>query len=409
MIDFQHKPADHTYSLGLIILFIRMACSAIGFRPASRALRIARELLPQQKCPSANGGQWWLLRLGLYELTRPKEIAADWVWMIDHTVQSGKGKCFLVVGVRLEAWEQKRAQASASDRGDAATLCQQDLSMWMIQRVDSSNGEAVALQLEQLAKQTGVRPRAILCDQGADVRNGAEIFSAANPAGEVTTVVHDIAHAVANALKRQLNGDPAWEKFLANANKCKTAIRQTSLAFLMPPDLKSKARWMNLDRVIGWAERVEVFLKDPEAGLAAAGVRTCTLKLTEVMGWLTGHRESIAAWTRMMRAAAVSLEYVRTQGYHRDAQSELKALLEPFDRGPAARQSREVVEFVRVQPVQAKEDRLLGSSEVLESLIGSGKQMQATSKNGFSKVVLGMAAKVVQISSEVISKALAEV
>ena len=32
---------------------------------------------------------------------RPKQQAEDWVWIIDHTVQSGVEKCLLVLGVRL--------------------------------------------------------------------------------------------------------------------------------------------------------------------------------------------------------------------------------------------------------------------------------------------------------------------
>jgi hypothetical protein len=68
-------------------------------------------LLPCGGSPSANGGQFWLLRLGLYELQRPKEPADDWVWIIDHTVQTGHGKCFLVVGVRLSVWNARREAA----------------------------------------------------------------------------------------------------------------------------------------------------------------------------------------------------------------------------------------------------------------------------------------------------------
>jgi hypothetical protein len=80
-----------------------MDTSAIGFR-ASQALSIVADLLPCGIDCTANGGQIWVLRLGLYELTRPKQQADDWVWMLDHTIQTGNGKCFLVVGVRLSHW-----------------------------------------------------------------------------------------------------------------------------------------------------------------------------------------------------------------------------------------------------------------------------------------------------------------
>jgi len=48
--------------------------------------------------------QWSTVRLWLmrhYKLTRPKEQAADWVWLIDHSVQIGPQKCLVILGVRL--------------------------------------------------------------------------------------------------------------------------------------------------------------------------------------------------------------------------------------------------------------------------------------------------------------------
>ena len=43
----------------------------------------------------------WLLRVGYYKLTREKEVAEDWVWIVDHTVQRGEEKAMLIVGLRL--------------------------------------------------------------------------------------------------------------------------------------------------------------------------------------------------------------------------------------------------------------------------------------------------------------------
>ena len=82
----------HSHSVGLIQTFLRLAVSSIGYRPAARALRIVAPMLPGGRFPSANGGQFWLLRMGLSELRRPKERADDWVWLIDHTIQTGHGK-----------------------------------------------------------------------------------------------------------------------------------------------------------------------------------------------------------------------------------------------------------------------------------------------------------------------------
>lgn len=52
-------------------------------------------------CPTWSCGRLWLLRLGYYKLTRAKEQGTDWVWIIDHTVQIGSDKCFVILGIRL--------------------------------------------------------------------------------------------------------------------------------------------------------------------------------------------------------------------------------------------------------------------------------------------------------------------
>ena len=383
-----------------------MCQSAIGFRASARALEILAPLLPGQKFCSANGGQSWLLRLGLHELQRPKEQADDWAWMVDHTIQTGNGKCLVIVGVRLSAWQHKRAELLAEDPQAEVALCQSDLSVWALERVDSSNGAAVRDQLVRLSQETGVTPRCVLTDQGADVRNGAELFCEKRE----TVVVHDVAHAAANAVKRQLNNKPEWTDFLADANKSKTALRQTPYAFLIPPELKSKARWMNVDTLIRWGRRVQQFLEDPAEALRKAEA-PCELEpLQEKMAWLDKHTGSLALWSAMLQVVAVVLSYVRSHGYHRQAATELERRLQGLDRGaPAQAVAQELLGFVRAQSEKAGAGRLIGSTEVLESLIGAGKQMQGRNKNGFTKTVLAMAAKVVRLSAEGIKAALAAV
>ncbi len=50
--------------------------------------------------------QNWILRIGLYELQRPKEFADDWIWVVDHTIQIGPIKVLLILGVRRAKWKQ---------------------------------------------------------------------------------------------------------------------------------------------------------------------------------------------------------------------------------------------------------------------------------------------------------------
>ena len=91
-------------------LFLQLTLYApVSLRGTSQALAIVFAHLfgPRFAIANANTGRLWLLRLGLYELTRPKEKADDWVWIVDHTIQISSLKCLLIVGCRLEVWQQQ--------------------------------------------------------------------------------------------------------------------------------------------------------------------------------------------------------------------------------------------------------------------------------------------------------------
>ena len=71
----------------------------------------------------------------------------------------------------------------------------------------------------------------------------------------------------------------------------------------------------------------------------------------------------------------------------------------------------DVVAFVRQQSTQASpQERLIGSSECLESLIGKGKRLEGQqSKSGFTKMILATAAAVVTPTIEYVEQALSQV
>ena len=373
---------------------------AVGFRGAAAVLQVAASLFPtDERAPSPNGGQMWLLRLGLYMLSRPKELAGDWVWIIDHTIQIGPLKCLIVVGVRLSAWEAKRA-----DPDQSSALAHQDLSVWLIKPMTHSNGEAVRDALVGLSQTSGVVPCGILSDCGADLEKGINLFCSDHE----TRRVKDIAHAAANAIKRELNGNAQWDAFLGEASQAKAKMRQTKFAFLLPPELKAKARWMNLEALVTWSRKALGFVQSPRP---VPGVSWEDDELEEKMGWIRGYQEPLAAWSQMLEVVGTVLTYARDHGYHSRAKQELQIKLSPFTvqaETPACRVAELLLAFVEQESTGIEEDgRLLASSEVLESLIGKAKQLEGRqSKGGFTKTVLGLAASVATVTEENVRAAL---
>lgn len=378
--------------MGVIDFFIRLVMdSAVSLRAAARVIESVAPWLPgPEQTPTAACGQNWLLRLGLHALERPKEEADDWMWIVDHTIQLGNYKVLLVVGMRLSAWNPERGP-----------LSHQDLEIILMEPVTQSTGEVVQEQLHRAAEKTGP-PCAILSDEGTDLTRGIGLFCASYPQ---TARLSDIKHQAARLVKRQLQDDPRWKEFLHRANQTKALIRQTELAYLMPPPPRVKARFMNADVFMKWGRDTLRYLERERPERASGDSQ----KLSEKLGWLAEFRDDLSQWEAMFGVVGKVLEHVRQDGYHRQAAAELGQILKDVDCSTTAgRVAQELIDIVRQQSSLARQgEHLLGSSEVLESLIGKGKRLHGQhSQGGFTKMILSMAAAVVRPTATLIGEAL---
>lgn len=163
----------------------------------------------------------------------------------------------------------------------------------------------------------------------------------------------------------------------------KPQTQQTALAFLTPPSPKSKARYMNLEELVGWGTKALDFLDHPRP---VEGTVVEAQKLEEKFGWLREFRGALTDRAGILRVVSTTLEYVPYEGDHaRAGKEEQSSLAKPAER-------------------------LLGSSECLESLIGKGKRLERQqSKSGFTRMMLAMAAAVAKPTTKYLQEALAAV
>ena len=373
--------------------FVRFVLeAATSLRAAARVLEVLEGGLPGlEHTPTANAGQYWLLRMGLHELQRPKEMATDWVWLVDHTVQIGRVKCLLIVAVRLSAWESQGRGA----------LEHRDLTILALEPMRESTGPLVQMHLERAAEQTGI-PRAVLSDGGKDIKKGLEGFRRKH---SETAELSDIKHKLALLVKAELEADDRWASFVPAVGQTISRLQQTELAYLKPPRLKEKARYMNLNELVNWGRRT---LRCLDESLALPESERLEIKL----GWLREYREALKQWGEMMIVVDRTLDEIRRDGYHREATSSLQEELSCLTRDAmSSRVADRAVAFVAEQSLSAVgEEHLLGSTECLESLIGKGKRLEGRqSRGGFTKMVLGMAASVADPTVEYLRTALDQV
>ena len=154
----------------------------------------------------------WLLRLGLYQLSRPKIQADDWMWIMDHTMQLGERKCLIVVGIRQSAWD-------AQDR----VLGHEDVELIDLVPVTESNGKVVYRQLQAAAAKTGV-PRAIVSDGGPDLhaRHRAVSPDASDHGLAVRHQAQDGLPLEARPGAGTLRGRRSWRRSIASSSRCRS-------------------------------------------------------------------------------------------------------------------------------------------------------------------------------------------
>ena len=383
----------HQYSPGLIQLFLRGSLEArAGQRCLAAVLELVAPWLPgADETPCANTGRMWLLRLGLYELTRPKPRADDWLLIFDHTVQLGGMKALVIVGIQLSQWEEKRGP-----------LCHEDLTVLDVMPMRHSSGAAVEARLEVVAKQIG-NPRAILGDGGSDLKCAVASFQKTH---QGVARLYDIKHKMALLLQQQLEKDPRWAKFITCVNQTRSQVQLTDLAFLTPPDLKAKSRYLNLPPLVEWGRNTLKFLDHPRD---LPGHPVDRQALEKKLGWLGDYREALYHWSVLLAIAETAENHVRYEGYHRAAADQLRERLDGLGINAAARaMETATLEFVAEQSAQARPgERLIGSSEVLESLIGKYKDLQGkNSRGGMTPQLLAIGAVVMEKTTETIRRGL---
>ena len=234
----------------------------------------------------------WSLRLGLGLLKQVKPISEPWVAIIDHSIDIGTKKALVVLRVPI---------AALSLRGSAIQLA--DCECIGLKISVQVNGESIARDLDGIFNSAGT-PKAIIKDGDYTLQKGVRLWSEQQPVD--VPVIADIGHALATALKKH----DAYKQFTALTTQAANRLRQTELAFLIPPKLRSKGRFQSIGSLGKWADKMLDVLAVP--GRAKKG--SLLAKLPEHYRAFSGSNLSLKA----LRAPPVSShkywKYLKTKG-----------------------------------------------------------------------------------------------
>ena len=203
------------------------------------------------------------------------------IWMIDTSIGLGTGKILAVLAL---AARHHQHVSSAPGLQNVRCVALSVAHSW--------TGDTIAAFLRRVIEVTG-RPVAYLKDGGSDLQKAIRLL---DEQALGSPSIDDISHTIANLLKRHYHDHPMFETFMSACSRLSGTLKQTILACLTPPKVQTKARFMNLHRLVTWADR---FLKLSPPGGAAKGsilskLRACLGELQACKAFIKSFREDAA-------------------------------------------------------------------------------------------------------------------
>jgi len=351
--------------------------------------------------PSFSSVRNWLGRIGLYELQITKEYRTDWVFIIDLTVELGKQKCLVVLGVSQQYLESTILPLS---RG----LKHHDVQLLALEIMDSTRGELIDQKLCELADMLGY-PVQIISDHGSDLEKGIKLFTTRYPSIIYT---YDVTHAMALLLKHELATSEKYKSFIQKCSQCRHQLQQTELSFISPPSQRSQCRYFNVEKLIDWAQKllncpIETLFKlaptsDPEI---------LNQKLIMKFGWLKDYQEEISIWGQMVMMTRTLETQLKQNGINQQsmAKFELEKFFNLSNKTLVFRQN--IIEYITIETNKIPEGRtIIATSDIIESIFGKYKHFSSRCPlKQIGQMILSISLCTMNLATSVVKQALENV
>lgn len=339
----------------------------IGFRAVSRVIAVIADYLGVKKAPCPQTIINWVTRLSIARIQNFAGLSGSQIsgnrfsngliFMIDISIGLGVGKILAVLA--LDA-KHHTFNENAPDLKNVTCIAVSVAASW--------TGETIADFLQKVIAVTG-RPAAYLKDGGTDLAKAVRLLG---DRGLDSLSIDDISHAVANILKHEYQKHPMFETFISACGSCSKKLKQTILACLAPPKVSTKARFMNVHRLVHWAGKL---LKHSPKGRASKD--SILSKLRTAIGQISECKAFINRFLRDANPLLESQKILKHKGLNYDSYRQCLKLMEKIPPRSAVRTG-----FTNWMEQQIMVAESLGlentgmpiSSDNIESLFGVSKQ-----------------------------------
>ena len=230
-----------------VLLYVRTGC---GLRTVISIIGIFEEVLGDSfgKLPCYNTVANWVRKLGLsvYEEDLPQ--GRRYAHVIDESIMVNKEKLLLVLCIPAEHTGRPLNHADVTVSGMHIGEC--------------FKREDVKEAMDKVSEKTGGSPEYGISDGAHNLVGG---FKDAGIDHHL-----DISHTLGNCMKHVYGKDPEFVSLTEKLGKIRLQYHLTDKAWLLPPNMRAMARFMNLREWVSWAEKMLGCLESLGEGLKEA-------------------------------------------------------------------------------------------------------------------------------------------
>lgn len=237
------KVANHHFPAEMIALAVFIVVHANGsLRCAAKTVAYFATLMGWEYTqPSHATVDNWTRRLGLYALDHLKQKSGKYIAIIDESIQIGREKCLLLLGVKLSGEQSRFAPLTLRE---VEVLGVEVQNSWKADQV----AEFVSRRLDQ---HPDLDLQYMVSDQGTNLRGA---FAKLNLAA-----VCDCSHVIMNALKKLLAQHAPLRELTTFMGTYRRHNTMSERSYLCPATFRDKDRFLRIFVILDWVDRLDSY------------------------------------------------------------------------------------------------------------------------------------------------------
>jgi hypothetical protein len=320
----------------------------------------------------------WVKKIGYFQLKLPKENADDWIIIVDESIGIGQEKVLVVLGIRRSKVDFSRP------------LKLQDMVPVVVKSKERWAGEDIAHELECVKQMLGTVIYAVT-DASSTLKSGLKKTGINH--------IYDITHAMAIAMEKLYRHDDDFKDYATRAGQMGFRLCCSKNAHLIPPNQRSKARFLNIDIVSKWGVRA----------LQALDRNDISQEERSQLQWVKEKEPFIVEMDAVMAVVEEISAILKNNGLGRKTKAKCLPVLKKCKKGKLKLLKQYVLTYLNenTKQLSRRTEKLLCCSDIIETTFGRYKnELGKNPMSGITDLVLIIPALTSRLSADEVNAAI---